>query len=95
MEKVIFQAQYIAIGSYIELSKGKYELEVQAQNLLGSNMFSYCGEDIFEQTIRESTDNKVDLELNLLQDVPAFESSVRNAGKSEVILDNISIKKID
>lgn len=84
----------ISFGPYIDLPCGKYQIEVWGENLTGSNMFSYSGADIFEQTIKEAGDNRVVLELNLIQDVSDFEFSIRNIGDIPVVIDNIKIKKL-
>lgn len=85
----------ISFGPYTDLARGKYQIEVLGQNLTGSNMFSYSGADTFEQTIKEAADDKVVLEIELLQDISNFEFSVRNMGEAVVIIDNIKIKKLD
>ncbi len=85
----------ISYGPYIDLTSGTYQIEVHGQNLKASNMFSYSENVLFEQTIREATDKKVVMELNILQNVSNFEFSVRNYGGTEVVIDNIKIKKIN
>lgn len=85
----------ISYGPYIHLAAGRYQIEVIGGNLTASNMFSYSGSQIFEEKIIEADDEKVILEIEILQDISDFEFSVRNTGATQIMIDNITIKKID
>lgn len=85
----------ISYGPYIDLPSGKYQVEVAGENLLESQMLSYSGDELFPQEVVSASEKQMIWEIELQNDVSAFEFSVRNDNQEPVVLDYIHIKKIN
>lgn len=89
------EAGGLSFGPYIELSKGKYIIEVSGENLKSGYM-SACaqkGNEVFETQIVSISNTEVILALELLNDVSDFEFLIRNNSQDVVSLQQIKIKK--
>lgn len=85
----------ISFGPYIELSKGKYLVEVIGKNLKKVFMSASAqnGNEILKTQMVSNSDTEAVLTMELLNDVSNFEFLVKNGSQEVIALKYIKIKK--